>query len=194
MGARAGGGLPWGPRSVESLWVPHIPPLEIHMFGANIIFLKYESLPLPWDGSGWERGRGGLSSWHGAGAPVGEATPTPPHVTRSTVSVNAPSSPTPTRVCRAHHSLPTSLCPRPRGFSSHFEARAQPGVPFMPSAQCHLPGKEDRVSGECRAASQALPGGTLASRPGQSPHRPLLETWGWTHSWPMEPGGPCGRC
>ena len=110
-GARAGGGLPWGPRSVESLWVPHIPPLEIHMFGASIIFLKYESLPLPWDGSGWERGWGGLSSWHGAGAPVGEATPTPPHVTRSTVSVNAPSSPTPTRVCRAHHSLPTSLCP-----------------------------------------------------------------------------------
>lgn len=50
------GGLPWGPRSVESLWVPHIPPLEIHMFGASIIFLKYESLPLPWDGCGWEEG------------------------------------------------------------------------------------------------------------------------------------------
>ena len=40
-----------------------------------------------------------------------------------------------------------------------------------------------------RAGSQAFPGGTLASRPGQSPHGPLLETWGWTHSWPMELGG-----
>ena len=39
----------------ESLWVLHIPPLRIHMFGASIIFLKCESLPLPWDGSGWGR-------------------------------------------------------------------------------------------------------------------------------------------
>ena len=47
------------------------------MFGASIIFLKCESLPLPWDGSGWGRGWGGLSSWRGAGAPVEEATSTP---------------------------------------------------------------------------------------------------------------------
>ena len=45
------------------------------------------------------------------------------------------------------------------------------------------------MGGVHRAGSQAFPGGTLASRPGQSPHGPLLETWGWTHSWPMEPGG-----
>ena len=67
-GSRAGGGLPWGPRfPVESLWVPHIPPVEIHMLGASIIFLKYKSLPLPWLGKGlgwpefmaWGRGSGG---------------------------------------------------------------------------------------------------------------------------------------
>lgn len=120
-----------------------------------------------------------------------EATRAPPtpcttKATRSAASVNAlPSLPGSTGSTTA--SPPASVP------DLEMSAATLKPEPSLASPSCPGPSVTSQVrrsgwGGVRRAGSQAPPGGPLAPQPGQGPHRPLLEAWGRTCSWPLVPG------